>query len=74
MDEESIDTLFPEELTDEAAFALSECLNRLAQACDEKYFAQIRRYINAYDERQSTTKPSLSDNLWGDNPDDDPPF
>ena len=36
---------FPEALSDEAAFALSEVLHWLAMACDEKYFSQIRRHM-----------------------------
>ena len=35
---------FPDNLPDEAAFALSETLHWLAMVCEEKYFAQIRRY------------------------------
>lgn len=36
---------FPNDLSDEAAFALSETLHWLALLCDEKYFAQIRRHM-----------------------------
>ncbi len=36
---------FPEQISDEAAFVLSEALHWLALACDEKYFAQIRRHM-----------------------------
>ena len=32
-------------LSDEAAYALSETLHNLAVACDEQYYAQIRRYL-----------------------------
>ena len=39
----------PENLSDEAAFALSEALHGLAIACDEKYFAQIRRHMATRD-------------------------
>ena len=37
-------TPFPENLSDEAAFVLSETLHWLAMTCEEKYFAQIRRH------------------------------
>lgn len=36
--------VLPNHLSDEAAFVLSEFLNTLALACDEKYFAQLRRH------------------------------
>lgn len=39
-------TLFPETISDEAAFALSEVLHWLAMTCDEKYLAQIRRHMD----------------------------
>jgi predicted secreted protein len=38
-------TVFPEFLSDEAAFALSETLHWLAMACEEKYPGQIRRHM-----------------------------
>jgi hypothetical protein len=38
-------TPFPEQLSDEAAFALSEALHWVALVCDEKYFVQIRRHM-----------------------------
>ncbi|MES9904008.1 MAG: hypothetical protein ABW168_15205 [Sedimenticola sp.] len=47
-------TLFPEQLSDEAAFALSEVLHWLALTCDEKYFAQIRRHMVTLNKRQDT--------------------
>ena len=37
--------LFAEPLSDEAALALSEALHGLAMACDERYYAQIRRQL-----------------------------
>jgi len=43
-------TLFPELISDEAAFALSETLHWLALVCDEKYFGQIRRHMATLDE------------------------
>jgi len=36
---------FAQQLSDEAAFALSEALHCLALLCDEKYFGQIRRHM-----------------------------
>lgn len=38
-------TLFAQQLSDEAAFALSEALSWLSLACDEHYYAQIRRHL-----------------------------
>jgi len=38
--------LLPVSISDEAAYVLSEFLNDLALACDEKYYAQIRRYFD----------------------------
>jgi hypothetical protein len=43
-------TPFPELISDEAAFALSEALHWLALLCDEKYFGQIRRHMATLDE------------------------
>ncbi len=43
---------FPESLSDEAAFALSDALHWLALTCDEKYFGQIRRHIATLNEDQ----------------------
>ncbi|MEA3300101.1 MAG: hypothetical protein U9R22_07735 [Pseudomonadota bacterium] len=43
-------TVLPEFLSDEAAFALSETLHWLALACEEKYFAQIRRHMATLNE------------------------
>ncbi len=40
---------FPEGMSDEAAFALSEALHWLALICDDKYFAQIRRHMATLD-------------------------
>lgn len=36
---------FPVNLSDEAAFALSETLHWLALHCDEQYYAQICRHM-----------------------------
>jgi hypothetical protein len=38
-------TLFALQLSDEAAYALSEALHEIAVACDEHYYAQIRRHL-----------------------------
>ena len=43
MNDETI--LFMQPLSDEAAYALSEALHDLAVACDEHYYAQIRRHL-----------------------------
>ena len=42
----SIDTepLFPEGITDEMASVLSTFLHDLADACENRYFAQLRRH------------------------------
>jgi len=42
--QDSYHDLLPNYLSDETAFFLSEFLNTLALTCDEKYFAQLRRY------------------------------
>jgi len=41
---------FPESLSDEAAFALSETLHWLAMTCEEKYLAQLRRHAATLDQ------------------------
>jgi hypothetical protein len=47
------DPVFPDELSDETASALSEFLYQLAAACESRYFVQLRRYhrqqMNLYD-------------------------
>ncbi len=43
-------TPFPEQISDEAAFALSEALHWLVLLCDEKYFGQIRRHMATLNE------------------------
>jgi len=54
---------FPANLSDEAAFALSETLHWLALLCDEKYFAQIRRHMaNLY-----SATPVDPDRPWNKN-------
>ena len=47
---------FPESISDETAFALSETLHWLALVCDEKYFAQIRRHMATLDEARPDRK------------------
>jgi len=42
-------TPFPESISDEAAFVLSETLHWLALTCDEKYYSKIRRYMVTLD-------------------------
>ncbi len=46
-------TVFPEFLSDEAAFALSETLHWLAMACEQKYLGQIRRHMATLNEAGS---------------------
>ena len=53
----------PDELSDEAAAQLLECLYELARALENTYAEQIRRYYQAPDPRQGE--------LW---PQRDPPF
>ena len=43
---------FPEFLSDEAAFALSEALHWLALVCEEQYFGQIGRHMATLNEDQ----------------------
>ncbi len=43
-------TPFPEQISDEAAFALSEALHWLVLVCDEQYFGQIRRHMDTLNE------------------------
>jgi len=57
-------TPFAEQISDEAAFALSEALHWLVLVCDEKYCGQIRRHMATLNEdrpvdpeRPWTTKP-----------------
>jgi hypothetical protein len=37
--------LFTGPLSDEAAYALADALNRLSTACENAYYAQIRRHL-----------------------------
>ena len=45
--------VFPDDLSDETASALSELLHQIAEACDSRYFVQLRRHYarqqNLYD-------------------------
>ena len=47
------DPLFPDGLSDESASALNEFLHQLADACESRYFSQLRRHhrhqLNLYD-------------------------
>jgi hypothetical protein len=47
------DPLFPDDLSDESASALSEFIHQLAAECENRYFVQLRRYhrrqMNLYD-------------------------
>jgi len=46
--------LFTKPLSDEAAYALSDALNQLATACENAYFAQIRRHLETVRENRET--------------------
>ncbi len=67
MNDESTCSLFPNHLSDEAAFVLSEFLNFLAFACDEKYYAQIRRYTQSLIRPEPPDWDSMDDDLGDDN-------
>jgi hypothetical protein len=36
--------VFPDRISDETASALSELLHQIAEACDSRYFIQLRRH------------------------------
>ena len=42
-----IENRLPQDLSDEAAFALCELLNQLAMAFESRYYAQLLRYQSA---------------------------
>ena len=44
MSRRRFDPVFPDGLSDKTASALSEFLNQLAAACENRYFVQLRRY------------------------------
>lgn len=55
-----------EDLSDEAACALSECLRQLTLACESHYFVQLRRYrdtrpMERLDPEQPWRKRTLDD-------------
>jgi hypothetical protein len=70
MNDESTGSLLPNHLSDEAAFVLSEFLNFLALACDEKYYAQIRRYAQSLSVPEPPVWGRVNDGLG----DEDIPF
>jgi hypothetical protein len=55
---------FERQLSDEAAFALSNALHWLALACDDKYLGQILRHMKTMDE----TRPVDPEQPWLRNP------
>lgn len=55
----------PDDLSNEAAAQLVECLYEIARVIDNRYFAQIRQH---YEQPTTTDDEQLS--LW----DKDPPF
>ncbi len=65
---ESTGSWLPNHLSDEAAFALSEFFNGLALACDEKYYAQIRRYTQSLIMPEPPDWDSSDDDLGDDIP------
>ena len=63
MDDQPILTfLFPPTLSDETAYEISEFLEALSLAFEERYFGQIRRHLQAINPRQS----DLVDPPWED--------
>jgi hypothetical protein len=44
--------LFTKPLSDEAAYALADTLNRLSTACENAYYAQIRRHFETMNENR----------------------
>ena len=54
----------PDDLSDEAAAQLIECLYEIARVLENRYFAQIRRHYNQYTDNDEQLP------LW----DKDPPF
>jgi len=48
----TIDSLLPDPISDETAVALCELLYTLADAFENHYFAQLRRYYQAFDDLQ----------------------
>ena len=57
-------TPFERQISDEAAFALSNALHWLALACDDKYLGQILRHMKTMDE----TRPVDPEQPWLQNP------
>ena len=67
--------LLPDPISDEAAHVLSVFLNQLVFACEEKYHAQIRRYL--YDHADDdTNSPGHNETLHFTykNNTEEPPF
>ena len=73
MDTFSTDSLFPNHLSDEAAFELSELLNMLALRFDEKYYAQIRRHLNTRLNQSNYNESGVGKNN-SEEDDRNPPF
>ena len=66
MTERPLSLQLPDELSDEAAAQLIECLYELAGYLESRYFAQLHRYYQREDPRQQR--------LWDDEwPFDEPP-
>ncbi len=59
-----LDLSFPPDLSDEAAYEISEFLEALSLAFEEHYFGQIRRHRRAINPKRS----ELSDHPWNDDP------
>jgi len=58
----TLSLLFPPTLSDEAAYEISEFLEALSLAFEERYFAQIRRHRQAiHPKRSELIDPSRKD-------------
>jgi hypothetical protein len=56
--------LFSPNLSDEAAYGISEFLEALSLAFEERYFVQIRRHLRAINPKRS----ELLDRPWEEDP------
>ena len=67
MDEQpTLELSFPPNLSDEAAYEISEFLSALSLAFEERYFGQIRRHLQAIQPKRS----DLIDPPWEDDDDE----
>ena len=56
----SLHRLFPDDISDEAASALTEFLYELAVACESRYLTQIQRYHSGQQNLYDPERPWLS--------------